>query len=162
MKTHKNKQRESDIRQAINKRYSDAQHAREAKEKQQERLVTSMFGANEERGKKLMGLAGCLEKMGEKEKDREEVNAKSPTNNGAKNTEEEDARADRMDIEGGSRIDQEESGGDSMDEGHEDKTKLDILNKTLAERGKGVMNHMAQKMKVGVEGKASKSIGEKC
>ena len=123
MKTRKNKQRESDIRQAINKRYSDAHRAREAKEKQQDRLVTSLFGAKEERGKKLMGLAGCLEKMGEKEKERDEVNTKSPTNNGAQNTEEEDARADRMDIEGGSRIDREESGGESMDEGYEDKTK---------------------------------------
>ena len=49
-----------------------------------------------------------------------------------------------------------------MDEGHEDKTKLDILNKTLTKRGKEVMNHMTQKMKAGVEGKASKSVGEKC
>ena len=83
MKTRKNKQRESDIRQAINKRYSDAQRAREAKEKQQERLLTSMFGAKEERGKELMVLTGCLKKMGEKEKERDEVNTKSPTNNGA-------------------------------------------------------------------------------
>ena len=64
-----------------------------------------------------------------------------------------------MEIEDMSPIKGEEYGGEKMDEGHEDRTQGQIPNKTLAERGKEVMNHMAQKMKASVEGKPSRCVG---
>jgi len=89
-KGHKNRQRESDVRKAANKPYSGSQQVRKAEEKQQESLATSMFGAKEERAKKLMGMAQCLQTFGEKEKERARSKAKLPINNGAGNIEEDE------------------------------------------------------------------------
>jgi len=135
---------------------------RKAEEKQQERLATSMFGTKEERATKLMGMARCLQKMGEKEKERAESNSKLPSNNGTGNAEEDEVGGDRMGIEYVSPIKREEYCGEMMDEGHEDRTQGQIPNKTLAERGKEVMKHMDKKMKASVKGKASKSVGGEC
>jgi len=98
-KARKNRQQEADVRKAANKHYSESQRARKANKEQQERLDTVMFGTKEERAKKLMDMAQCLQKMGEEEKERTESHENTSAKNGTGEVEEDEVGGDRMDIE---------------------------------------------------------------
>ena len=58
-------------------------------------------------------------------------------------------------------IKQDNSGGVELEEASEVGMQVQPSNKSFAECGKEVMTHMAQKIKASVEGKSSKSLGDK-
>jgi len=135
-KWRKNRQRESDFRKVASKHLSNSQRVRKAKEEQQERLATLVFGPKEERAKKLMGLVQCLAKMGESQKEKVESKTVAVSEHEARETEGSNARDDKMEVEEMITSKQDNSGGLEVEEASGDDMQVQTPNKSFAERGK--------------------------